>query len=73
MAWSRALRSDRTLFHTNMPILDIPPSNPDGTYDAKLVDDKGKLYLILHGYQTMDLPDPVPVDLLGPLQQAFKV
>jgi hypothetical protein len=51
----------------------IITANQDETYDAKLVDDKGKLYLILQGYRTMDLPDPVPADLLGPLQQAFQV
>jgi len=47
--------------------------NPDGTYDAKVVDEKGKLYMLLEGYQTMDLPDPVPADLLEPLQKAFRV
>jgi hypothetical protein len=51
----------------------IVDTNPDGTYDVKLVDEKGKLYLILQGYRTMDLPDPIPSDLLGPLQQAFQI
>jgi hypothetical protein len=47
--------------------------NPDGTYDAKMLDEKGNLYLILRGYRTMDLPDPVPEDLLEPLQHAFHI
>jgi acyl transferase domain-containing protein/NAD(P)-dependent dehydrogenase (short-subunit alcohol dehydrogenase family)/acyl carrier protein len=46
-------------------------SNQDGSYDAKVVDDKGALYLALSGYRTMDLPDPVQADLLEPLQRAF--
>ncbi len=48
-------------------------ANPDGTFDAKLVDDKGMRYMDLSGYRTMDLPDPVPEDLLQPLQHAFQV
>ena len=57
----------------NRAYFSIVVSNPDGTYDVKLVDGKGKLYMILQGYRTMDLPDPVPEDLLGPLQKAFQV
>jgi hypothetical protein len=51
----------------------IVATNPDGSYDAKMVDEKGELYLVLHGYRTMDLPDPVPADLLEPLKKAFHV
>ena len=47
-------------------------TNPDGTYDAKVIDGKGKVYLILRGYQTMDLPDPVSADLLQPIKQALQ-
>jgi acyl transferase domain-containing protein/acyl carrier protein/NAD(P)-dependent dehydrogenase (short-subunit alcohol dehydrogenase family) len=57
----------------NTAFFSVVVPNPDGTYDAKVVDDKGKLYLILQGYQTMDLPDPIPPDLLRPLQQAFHI
>jgi hypothetical protein len=46
-------------------------SNPDGSYDAKIVDGKGNVYLILRGYRTMNLPDPIPADLLAPLQNAL--
>jgi hypothetical protein len=46
--------------------------NPDGSYDATLVDGKGEVYLILRGYKTMDLPDPVQADLLKPLQQGLQ-
>jgi NAD(P)-dependent dehydrogenase (short-subunit alcohol dehydrogenase family)/acyl carrier protein len=47
-------------------------ANPDGTYDAKVIDGKGKVYLILRGYQTMDLPDPVQADLVQPIKQALQ-
>jgi hypothetical protein len=47
-------------------------SNADGSYEARLVDDKGNVYLTLHGYRVMDLPDPVQPDLLAPLKEAFK-
>jgi hypothetical protein len=46
--------------------------NPDGTYNAEVVDDKGNLYLVLRGYRTMDLPDPIQADLLDPLKSALK-
>jgi hypothetical protein len=46
--------------------------NSDGTYDAKMVDEKGNLYLILSGYRLMDLPDPVQPELLVPLKSAFE-
>jgi len=50
----------------------IVTSNKDGSYEAKLVDDKGNLYLKLHGYRIMELPDPVQPELLVPLKEAFK-
>lgn len=46
--------------------------NPDGTYDAKLISGKGEVYLILRGYETMDLPDPIEAELLKPLQSALQ-
>ncbi len=52
--------------------LSVVATNPDGSYDAKLVDSKGQVYLILRGYRTMDLPDPVQADLLKPLQQGLQ-
>jgi hypothetical protein len=50
----------------------VVATNPDGTYDAKLTNGKGDVYMILRGYKTMDLPDPVEPDLLQPLQRAFQ-
>ena len=50
----------------------IVTPNPDGTYDAKLTSGKGEVYLVLRGYKTMNLPDPIPGDLLQPLQLAFQ-
>ena len=50
----------------------IVTPNPDGTYDAKLSSGKGEVYLVLRGYKTMNLPDPVPGDLLQPLQLALQ-
>jgi acyl transferase domain-containing protein/acyl carrier protein/NAD(P)-dependent dehydrogenase (short-subunit alcohol dehydrogenase family) len=46
--------------------------NSDGSYDGKLMDGKGYVYLVLRGYKTMDLPDPVQADLLKPLQRALQ-
>jgi acyl transferase domain-containing protein/NAD(P)-dependent dehydrogenase (short-subunit alcohol dehydrogenase family)/acyl carrier protein len=57
----------------NAAFYSVVMPNPDGTYDAKVVDEKGNLYMILRGYKTMDLPDPIPEDLLRPLQQAFQI
>ncbi len=50
----------------------IVTPNPDGTYDAKLISGKGDVYLILRGYKTMDLPDPIEAELLQPLQSALQ-
>jgi hypothetical protein len=47
-------------------------SNQDGSYDARLVDDKGNGYMELKGYRLMELPDPVPADLLAPLKAVLK-
>jgi len=46
--------------------------NEDGTYDGKLVDDKGNVYITLEGYRVMELPDPVAPELLEPLQKVLK-
>ena len=58
---------------TGASFFSIISSNADGTYDAKMVDDKGNVYMTLLGYRIMELPDPVQPDLLAPLKQAFKV
>ncbi len=50
----------------------VVATNPDGTYDAKVLDGKGKVYLTLRGYQTMDLPDPVQADLIQPIKAALQ-
>ncbi|MEJ2111040.1 MAG: SDR family NAD(P)-dependent oxidoreductase [Acidobacteriota bacterium] len=49
----------------------VVSENGDGTYDGKLVDEKGNVYMILEGYRVMELPDPVDPKLLGPLKKAF--
>jgi hypothetical protein len=53
-------------------LFSVVAANPDGTYDAKVLDGKGKVYLILRGYQTMDLPDPVQADLIQPIKTALQ-
>jgi len=45
--------------------------NGDNTYDGKLVDDKGNIYMTLEGYRVMDLPDPVDPDLLTPIKKGL--
>jgi hypothetical protein len=44
----------------------------DGAYDAKVVDGQGEVYLILRGYRTMDLPDPIEAELIEPIQRALR-
>jgi len=45
---------------------------PDGTYDAKILDEEGNVYLVLRSYRTMDLPDPIRQDLVDPIALALK-
>jgi acyl transferase domain-containing protein/acyl carrier protein/NAD(P)-dependent dehydrogenase (short-subunit alcohol dehydrogenase family) len=56
----------------NAKFFSVVVHNQDGSYDAKVMDDKGIVYFILRGYTTMDLPDPVPADLIQPLQLALQ-
>jgi hypothetical protein len=44
----------------------------DGTYDAKVIDNKGGVYLMVRGYRTMDLPDPIQAELIDPIKQALR-
>jgi len=46
--------------------------HPDGSYDVKMVDSRGNVTMILRGYQTMELPDPVQADLLEPIQRGLR-
>jgi hypothetical protein len=48
-------------------------SNADGSYDVKIVDSRGNVTMVLRGYQTMDLPDPIQADLLDPVQRGLQV
>jgi NAD(P)-dependent dehydrogenase (short-subunit alcohol dehydrogenase family)/acyl carrier protein len=45
--------------------------NLDGSFDAELADEAGKVYLSLRGYRTMAMPDGVDPELLKPLQSAL--
>ena len=47
-------------------------ANRDGSYDARVVDSNGHVYLILRGFKTIDLRDPIQPDLLQPLRYAFQ-
>ncbi len=40
----------------------------DGSFDANVLDDKGNVYLVLQGYRTMELPNPISAELLEPLK-----
>jgi len=46
--------------------------NADGGFDARVVDERGNLWLSLQGYRTMALPDPVADALLAPLRAAMR-
>jgi len=45
--------------------------NEDGSFDAQVVDEKGNVYLVMKGYRTMELPDPIDAGLLAPLRSAI--
>ena len=55
------------------PYFAVVASNPDDSYDVKVVDSQGNVPMILRGYQTMSLPDPIQAELLEPIQRAFQV
>ena len=57
---------------SNAKFFSVIGQNPDGSYDARLVDDGGAVYLVLRGYKTMDLPDPVQAELVQPLRSALQ-
>ena len=40
-----------------------------GSYEARVVDDEGNVYLALRGYRTMQLPGLIQDDLLRPLKE----
>jgi hypothetical protein len=46
--------------------------NADGGFDARVVDQKGNVWLSLKGYRTMALPDPIDDSLLKPLRKAIR-
>ena len=49
----------------------VATPNEDGSFDAQVVDEKGGLYLVLKGYRTMELPDPIDAELLKPLKSVI--
>jgi acyl transferase domain-containing protein/acyl carrier protein/NAD(P)-dependent dehydrogenase (short-subunit alcohol dehydrogenase family) len=49
----------------------VQPSE-NGTFEATIADVSGRIYLEVHGYQTMQLPDPVDAQLLKPLQRVLE-
>jgi len=56
----------------NAILFAVVTSDTDNGYDVKIVDGKGNVYLVLQGYRTMNLPDPVPADLLEPLKKGLR-
>jgi NAD(P)-dependent dehydrogenase (short-subunit alcohol dehydrogenase family)/acyl carrier protein len=53
-------------------LISLVDAHSDGSYDAEIVDEKGNVYMTLHGYRTMELPDPLQADLIDPIQKALK-
>jgi NAD(P)-dependent dehydrogenase (short-subunit alcohol dehydrogenase family) len=47
-------------------------SDPDGAFGARVVDEKGDVYMTLRGYRTMELPNPIEAELLKPLQAVLQ-
>jgi hypothetical protein len=47
-------------------------SDPEGSFDAQVIDDKGNVYLTMRGYRTMQMPNPIQDELLKPLQATME-
>ncbi len=45
---------------------------PNDTFDARVVDAEGNVFLTLQGYRTMELPEAIDAELLKPLQKAMR-
>ncbi|MFQ5511957.1 MAG: SDR family NAD(P)-dependent oxidoreductase [Candidatus Krumholzibacteriia bacterium] len=45
--------------------------DPEGGFDAQVVDDEGNVYLAVRGYRTMQLPNLIEDELLRPLQSTM--
>jgi hypothetical protein len=43
----------------------------DDSFDARVVDAEGNVFLTLQGYRTMELPEAIDTELLKPLQEAM--
>ena len=48
-----------------------PSSSGDGSYDARVVDADGNLYLAVDGYRTVELPGAASAAALGPFRAAM--
>jgi hypothetical protein len=47
-------------------------SEPDGAFDAQVLDEMGEIYMTLRGYRTSELPDAIEADLLKPIKDVMK-
>jgi hypothetical protein len=64
----RQVRMLRATESASGPLYAVITPQPDGgTFDAEVVDTAGKVYLQLHGYQTIALPESVSGELLQAL------
>ena len=51
----------------------IPKAQGDqASFDARVVDERGTVYLKLYGYRTSRLPDPIDGDRILPLRMALQ-
>ena len=70
-------RVDRLSIHNasetgQVKLHSVVTPNEDGGFDARVVDQKGNVWLALSGYRTMALPEPVDDSLLEPLRSAMR-
>jgi NAD(P)-dependent dehydrogenase (short-subunit alcohol dehydrogenase family) len=54
------------------PIVAVVRPRDDGAFDARVVGAQGRVLVELEGYRTVDVPDAVDPDLLGPLADAMR-
>jgi len=66
-----SLRWFKDAVPVNAPFYSVVRHNPNGGYDAQIVDSNGDVYLQLEGYQTVELPAALSDMKTGPIKALF--
>jgi hypothetical protein len=57
--------------HAGTRLCGIAAPRGDGSFDARVVDENGRIYIALEGYRTMEVPDPIDGEALRPLRDCI--